>query len=103
MMKATCGACAPVAMRRSIGAGKMSDYPLGEPKSLQPCRTMTGTGARVNFRETFRPVREISFAGVIFGMKLRPTGDGRVFDTRKKRRNLCSKSFEKFWEVMIWG
>jgi len=32
-------------MRKSIGAGKASDVPLGEPKSCQPCRTMTGTGA----------------------------------------------------------
>ena len=67
---------------------QVTDSPQGAVKSLKPRRYWTGEGAYRKIRITFRPVREISFASVIFGGKPCTAGnDGHL--NRSIKQSKC--------------
>ena len=62
--------------------------PQGEVKSLKVLHYWTGEGAHRKIRITFRAVRKISFAGVIFDGKPRTAGnDGHL--NRSIKQSKC--------------
>ena len=74
-------------MSEFISVAVVKDSPQGVVKSLKPRRYWTGEGAYRKIRITFRPVREISFAGVILGGKPCIAGnDGHLNRLIKQRK-----------------